>query len=53
MGAYSVLGVDIDQNALDTAWINLKKLEIESVDLLLSNVVTTQFSLGYNIFILC
>ena len=38
MGATSVLSIDVDEEALDTAWINLKKMEIENVDLAMMDV---------------
>ena len=34
MGAHHVVGVDCDQDALDLAWVNMKKLEIENLDLI-------------------
>jgi predicted RNA methylase len=38
MGATSVLSLDVDQDALDCAWVNLKKMEIENVDLVMMDV---------------
>ena len=46
MGAYHVVGVDVDQEALDTAWVNLKKNEIDCVDLIQSDVQSISFSWG-------
>lgn len=34
MGASHVVGIDVDQDALDLAWVNMKKLEIENLDLI-------------------
>ena len=34
MGAHHIVGVDVDQDALDLAWVNMKKLEIENLDLI-------------------
>ena len=30
LGAASVLGIEVDQDALDVAWVNVRKLEVES-----------------------
>lgn len=38
MGATSVLSIDVDEEALDTAWVNLKKMEIENVDLAMMDI---------------
>jgi predicted RNA methylase len=40
MGAYSVTGFDIDTDAIETCWVNLKKLEIENVDIVQCSVPT-------------
>ena len=34
MGAHHVVGIDVDQDALDLAWVNMKKLDIENLDLI-------------------
>ena len=34
MGAHHIVGVDVDQDALDLAWVNMNKLEIENLDLI-------------------
>jgi putative methylase len=46
MGASFVCGFDVDQDALDTAWVNIHKLEIPNIDLTQSDVQTVQFSSG-------
>lgn len=33
MGAAQVVGFDVDEDALDLAWVNMKKLEIDNLDL--------------------
>ena len=38
MGATTVLGVDVDEEALDIAWVNKKKMDIENVDLIMADV---------------
>jgi predicted RNA methylase len=38
MGATSVLSIDVDEQALETAWVNLKKMEIDNVDLAMMDV---------------
>ena len=40
MGAAFSLGVEVDETALDTAWVNTKKLDINNVDLLQTDVQT-------------
>ena len=40
MGAAFSLGVEVDETALDIAWVNTKKLDINNVDLLQTDVQT-------------
>ena len=38
MGATAVIGVDVDEEALDIAWVNKKKMDIENIDLVMADV---------------
>ena len=38
MGATTVIGVDVDEDALDIAWVNKKKMDIENIDLVMMDV---------------
>jgi rRNA N6-adenosine-methyltransferase METTL5 len=45
-GASHVVGVDIDQDALETAWVNLRKNDIDDVDLINCDVQRVSFAWG-------
>lgn len=38
MGSGYNLGIDIDEDALETAWINCKALEVEGIDFVQSDI---------------
>lgn len=44
--AATVVGFDIDESALETCWINLRKLEIDNVDLIHSDLHSISFATG-------
>jgi len=46
IGSAQVIGIDIDKNALDTAWLNSKKLEVLDIDFMLSDMTTLSLSSG-------
>ena len=48
-----VVGVDIDQDALETAWVNLKKNEIDEVDLVNCDVRNVSFARGLSLATYC
>jgi rRNA N6-adenosine-methyltransferase METTL5 len=45
MGAATVCSIDVDTDALECAWVNLKKMEVENVDLVQADVQTLQLQL--------
>ena len=40
------IGFDVDEDALDSAWVNCKKLEIDSIDFILSDIQTLRIRGG-------
>ena len=40
------IGFDVDEDALDSAWVNCKKLEIDSIDFILSDIQTLRIHGG-------
>lgn len=48
MGAHHIVGVDCDQDALDLAWVNMKKLEIDNLDLIKCDLNGGLLKLGIN-----
>lgn len=48
MGAASVTGFDVDQDALDTCWVNLQKLEIDNVDLVQTDIQSVNLAFDFD-----
>ena len=46
LGAASVVALDVDQEALDTAWVNINKLEITNIDLVQLDIQSLQLAPG-------
>ena len=46
LGASYVTGFDVDEDALDIAWVNCKKLEVFDIDLVLSDVTSLGIQSG-------
>ena len=44
LGATHVIGFDIDQDALDTCWVNLRKLDITNIDLIHTSIPSLQLT---------
>ncbi len=47
MGSHSVVGFDVDTSAVDTCWVNLKKMEIDNVDPILCDVSRLDSAMAY------
>ena len=46
MGAAYTVGFDVDEEALDNAWVNCRKMDIYDIDLVQTDVQTLQLSQG-------
>ena len=46
-------GYQYDVDALDTAWVNVHKMEITNVDLVLMDVQTIQLDRGKTLSVVC
>jgi len=46
MGAAYTVGFDVDEEALDNAWVNCRKLDIYDIDLVQTDVQTLQLNQG-------
>jgi predicted RNA methylase len=44
LGSGISIGLDVDEEALESAWINCRKLEIFDIDLVLTDVLTSKFN---------
>lgn len=47
LGSSYTIGFDVDQEALDMAWVNSRKLDIYDIDLIQADVQTISLSQGY------
>jgi rRNA N6-adenosine-methyltransferase METTL5 len=47
LGAASIASFDVDQEALDTAWVNINKLEITNIDLTLIDIQSLTLAPGF------
>lgn len=50
MGAAYTVGFDVDEEALDNAWVNCRKMDIYDIDLVQTDVQTLQLSQGRVVF---
>ena len=46
MGSAYTVGFDVDEEALDNAWVNCRKLDIYDIDLVMADVQSLQLTQG-------
>jgi putative methylase len=47
----SVVGIELDTEALDSCWVNLKKMEIDNIELINADVRHVNFAYGMTRFL--
>jgi hypothetical protein len=47
LGSAAVTGFEVDEDAIDSAWVNCKKLEIDSIDFVLTDMQCLHLSRGF------
>ena len=50
MGSSFTLGFDVDEDALDNAWVNCRKLDIFDIELVQLDLLSLQISHGKNCY---
>ena len=48
MGSANITGFDVDEDALETCWVNLRKMEIGNVDLIQSDIQSIQLANSFD-----
>ena len=51
MGSSYTVGFDVDQEALDNAWVNCRKLEIYDIDMVQTDIQSLSLNQGKSIFL--